>query len=156
MQKLGLNAVCYYKVGGVAGTGEWLPLDNLKNLTLNLESGEADVTTRGANGWRLKIATLKEASIEGDLLYDTADVGCAAIRNAYFGNLLIGILALDGPMTEVGNEGLRCDASVLSFTRDESLEEALAAKIKIGPTYSASPPQWVRTAAGGTLVVVEG
>lgn len=154
MQKLGLNAVCYYKVGGLASATDWLPLTNIKNLTLNLESGEADVTTRGANGWRLKVATLKEASIEGDLLYDTADAGFAAVRNAFFGNLLIGILALDGPITEVGNEGLRCDASVLSFSRDESLEEALSAKLKLSPTYSTSPPQWVRTAAGGTLVVV--
>lgn len=152
MQKLGLNAICYYRIGGVHGPGDWLPLNNLKDLTLNLESGEADVTTRGAKGWRLKVATLKEASIEAEMLYDNADPGFTAVKNAYFTNSLIGILALDGPLTVVGNEGLMTDASVLSLTRDEKLEDALSAKVKIVPTYSTQPPQWVRTAAGGTLI----
>ncbi|MBA3936832.1 MAG: hypothetical protein H0X38_05170 [Planctomycetes bacterium] len=155
MQKLGLNAVCYFKVGGVASSGDWLPLSTLKDLTLTLEAGEADVTTRAANGWRLKIATLKEASIEGELLYDSADAGFTAVKNAYFSNALIGILALDGPLAVAGNEGLQCDASVLSFTREEKLEDALSAKIKLVPTYSTSPPSWVRTQAGGILVPAE-
>jgi hypothetical protein len=152
MQKLGLNAVCYYRIGGVQGTGDWLPLNNLKDLTLNLESGEADVTTRGARGWRLKVATLKEASLEAEMLYDNADAGFSAIKEAYFSNRLIGILALDGLISVVGHEGLMADANVLSLTRDEKLEDALSAKVKIVPTYSTSPPQWVRTAAGSTLI----
>ena len=155
MQKLGLNAVCYYKIGGVNGAGDWLPLNNLKDLTLNLESGEADVTTRGAKGWRLKVATLKEASIESEMLYDNSDPGFAAVRTAYFTNSLIGILALDGPITVVGNEGLMTDASVLSFSRAEKLEDALSVKVKLVPTVSTQPPQWVRTAAGSTLVNTE-
>jgi len=155
MQKLGLNAVCYFKVGGVAGAADWLPLSNLKDLTLDLQSGEADVTTRAANGWRLKVATLKEASIEGEMLWDTSDGGFTALKNAFFTNSLIGILALDGPLSVVGNEGLKADCNVLSFTRDEKLEDALTVKIKLSPTYSTQPPQWVRTQAGGTLIVVE-
>ena len=155
MQKLGLNAVCYFKVGGVNGAGDWQPLSNLKDLTIDLQSGEADVTTRAANGWRLKVATLKEASIEGEMLWDTADGGFTALKNAFFTNSLIGILALDGPITVANNEGLKADCNVLSFTRDEKLEDALTVKIKLTPTVSTQPPQWVRTQADGTLVVVE-
>ena len=155
MPKLGLNAVCYFKVGGVSATGEWQPLSNIKDLTLDLQTGEADVTTRAAKGWRLKIGTLKEASIEFEMLWDVSDPSFSAVKNAFFANALIGILALDGPITVVGNEGLKADCNVLSFTRDEKLEDALSVKIKLTPTASTSPPQWVRTAVGGTLVVVE-
>ena len=155
MPKLGLNAVCYFKVGGVSATGEWQPLSNIKDLTLDLQTGEADVTTRAAKGWRLKIGTLKEASIEFEMLWDVSDPSFSAVKNAFFTNALIGILALDGPITVVGNEGLMTDASVLSLTRDEKLEDAITAKVKLVPTCSVQPPQWVRTAAGGTLVNTE-
>jgi hypothetical protein len=156
MPKLGLNAVCYFKTTGVDGAGEWQPITAIKDLSLNIETGEADITTRGANGWRLKIATLAEAGIEGELLWDSADASFNALKNAFFGKRLIGILALDGPITEVGNEGLRCDASVLSFTRDESLEEALSVKFKLAPSLSTTPPHWVRVQTPGILVIAEG
>ena len=155
MPKLGLNAVCYFKVGGVSATGEWQPLSNIKDLTLDLQTGEADVTTRAAKGWRLKIGTLKEASIEFEMLWDVSDPSFSAVKNAFFINALIGILALDGPITVVGNEGLMTDASVLSLTRDEKLEDAITAKVKLVPTCSVQPPQWVRTAAGGALINTE-
>ena len=54
-----------------------------KNL---LQSGEADVTTRATSGWKASIATLKEASLEFGILYDTEDADFTAFRDAYFGN----------------------------------------------------------------------
>ena len=46
---LGLDAVLMRGTAGSKGTTE---VKNVKDLTLNLESGEADVTTRATAGWR--------------------------------------------------------------------------------------------------------
>ena len=45
--KLGMDAVIKY---GVAGSTASTALTNVRNVTLNLEKGEADVTTRANNG----------------------------------------------------------------------------------------------------------
>jgi len=67
---LGLDAKLYRGSGGSTAATE---VKNVKDLTLNLESGEADVTTRATGGWKASAATLKEASLEFTILYDTAE-----------------------------------------------------------------------------------
>jgi hypothetical protein len=46
--------------------------------------GEADVTTRGNAGWRATVATLKDGSIEFEMVWDTgdADFGAALAGDA--------------------------------------------------------------------------
>ena len=46
---LGLDAILMRGPAGSTGSTE---VKNVKDLTLNLESGEADVTTRATKGWR--------------------------------------------------------------------------------------------------------
>ena len=41
--KLGMEAKLLFKVGGQAGGGAWTALGNTRDVTLNLEAGEADV-----------------------------------------------------------------------------------------------------------------
>ena len=73
--KLGLDAKLYYCVAGIGGTPTWTELSNVKNVTLNLQKGEADVTTRANNGWKATAGTLKEGSIEFEMVWDTSDTG---------------------------------------------------------------------------------
>jgi hypothetical protein len=65
--KLGMDAKAYYGEAGATATTE---LTNIKDLTLNLETGQADVTTRGNQGWRATIATLKDGSVEFEMIWD--------------------------------------------------------------------------------------
>lgn len=65
---LGLDAIL---MRGTAGQTAATEVKNVKDLTLSMESGEADVTTRATSGWKASIATLKEASLEFGILYDT-------------------------------------------------------------------------------------
>ncbi|GAB4138374.1 MAG: hypothetical protein Tsb009_06550 [Planctomycetaceae bacterium] len=53
--KLGMEAKLYRNTGTYA-LPTWVEMINVKDLTLNLEAGEADVTTRGNAGWRATIA----------------------------------------------------------------------------------------------------
>jgi len=110
-------------------------------VTLNLEAGEADVTTRANNGWRATIATLRDGSVEWEMVWDTADAGFTAIKNAYFNGTIIGLSVMDGDIAS--GQGLQADFSITNFSRSEPLEEAITVSITAKPTYSTSSPTWV-------------
>lgn len=152
--KLGMLAKVYRLTSGVRAAwpssgapANLVEIGNVKDLTLNLETGEADVTTRQNSGWKATIATLKEGSIEFEMLWDPSDGGFAAMKDAYFNNSSIALVILDGSKDVVGSEGLWADFSVTNLTREEPLSEAISAKVTVKPTYSAVPPQWVTVAA---------
>ena len=137
--KLGMDAVLNFKTGGVGGAGSWTELANVKDVTLSLETGEADITTRANAGWRATVGTLKEASVEFEMVWDTADAGFTAIKDAFFNNAVIGLQVLDGP----AGEGLEADFSITNFSRSEQLEEALTVSITAKVTYDGTAPVWI-------------
>ena len=139
--KTGLEAKLYFKAGGVAAAGDWAELSNVRDNTLNLEKGEADVTTRGNSGWRATVGTLKDGSVEFEMVWDPADAGFDAIQDAYFNDGLIGLAILDGAK-ETGT-GLVADFAVTNFSRNEPLEEAMTVNVTAKPTYSDTAPVWM-------------
>ncbi|NJL32246.1 MAG: hypothetical protein HC898_11870 [Phycisphaerales bacterium] len=148
--KLGLDAKLYYCVAGIGSGGgapTWTELTNVKNVTLSLTKGEADVTTRANNGWKATAGTLKEGSIEFEMVWDTTDAGFTAVQSAYFGNSLIGLAVMDGGITAAGSQGLWADCMITDFSRDEPLEDAISVKVTAKPTYSANPPIWKTVAS---------
>jgi len=76
--KLGLDGKLY-RNNGTYDVPDWVELTNVKDVTLNLEKGEADVTVRANQGWRATAATLKEGSVEFEMAWDTDDAGFTAI-----------------------------------------------------------------------------
>jgi predicted secreted protein len=137
---LGLDAVLMRGTAGSQGTTD---VKNVKDLTLNLESGEADVTTRATAGWRASVATLKEASLEFSILYDTEDTDYNAFATAYFNNTPLSLFVSDGNGT-----GLDADFSITGFSIEQPLEEALSVSITAKPTASERAPQWVNGGGG--------
>ncbi len=135
--KLGLDAKLFR---GTAGTQGTIEVTNVKDVSLSLESGEADVTTRKAKGWKLSVATLKDASLEITILYDTEDEDFLAFKEAYFSNTPISLFVTDGDTTA---HGLDADFSVTGFTVDQPLEEAVTVKVTAKPTASDRAPVWV-------------
>ena len=135
--KLGLDAKLFR---GTAGTQGNIEVTNVKDVSLSLESGEADVTTRKAKGWKLSVATLKEASLEITILYDTEDEDFLAFKEAYFSNTPLSLFVTDCDTTA---HGLDADFSVTGFTVDQPLEEAVTVKVTAKPTASDRAPVWV-------------
>ena len=133
--RLGLNAKLYYGPAGAIGATE---LKNVKDLTLNLETGEADITTRAAEGWRVTIATLKDGSVEFEMIWDTQDLGFKAIKTAFFTNTAIALAVLDGP----NGSGLDADFTITKFTRAEPLEESLKVQVTAKPMFVSRAPVW--------------
>lgn len=145
--KLGMEAKLYYCAAGIGGTPTWTELANVKNVTLGLQKGEADVTTRANNGWKASVGTLKEGNIEFEMVWDTEDTGFGAIKDAYMNGTAIGLAVMDGAIDAAGSQGLWADCSIIDFSREEPLEEALSVKVTAKPTYSTNAPQW-KTIAG--------
>lgn len=118
-------------------------LSNVKDVTINLEKGEADVTTRGGDGWRQTAGTLKDGTVEFEMVWDTADAGFTAIKDAFFDGTDIAMAVLDGDKATVGIQGLWADFQITNFTRAEPLEEALTVSVTAKPARSSVAPEWV-------------
>ena len=143
--KLGMNCKFYYSdtlLDGGANTPDtvsWNEISNVRDLTLNLETGEADITTRASSGWRATAATLKDGSIEFEMLWDTGDSAFDAIRNAWSGGSEIALAAMDGDVATSGSEGLVGNFTVTNFSRSEPLEEGVTVSVTVKPS---SQTQW--------------
>lgn len=140
MIRLGMHCKAYFGSAGTSPTETpENELSNLKNVTLGLETAEADVTTRANNGWKASVGTLKEGSVEFEMVWDTEDKGFKAIQQAWFDSGAIALKILDGK----GGSGLDADFAVISFNREEPLDAAVTAKVTMKPTYSGRPATWI-------------
>ena len=136
--RLGMNAAIYR---GTAGTTADTLMANVTDVALNLEQGEADVTTRGNDGWRATVGTLKDGTVEFTMIWDTDDDDFQAFFDAWNTNTNIALLVLDAPIAD-GGEGLDADFVVTNLSRNEPLEEAITASITAKPAYSTRAPAW--------------
>lgn len=136
---LGLDGKLYRGEAGATAADE---VTNVKDVTLNLESGEADVTTRATQGWRASVATLKDASLEFEMLVDDEDDDYNAFAAAYFGNEAIAL------KVDVGSGGLDADWSITNFSVNQPLEEAQTVSVTAKVTASDRAPAWVNGSTG--------
>jgi predicted secreted protein len=118
--RLGIKAKIFYGSGGSTGVPN-SELTNVTDVTVTLDAGEADVTTRDNDGFRATIGGLKECSIEFDMLYLPGDPGFQAIQKAWLDGDQIHLAALTGK----GGEGPVGDFAITGFSRSEPLEEAI-------------------------------
>ena len=146
--KLGKNCKLYYKTGvwgGEFGGTAWSEAENIQDVKLDIPNSEADVTTRGSNGWKLTAPILKEASVEFDLLVKPGDAFYTAVRSAWSSSdtTTLALAVLDGDGDTAGTEGLAADWCVLGFARNESQADPLKFSVSCKPGQSDDPPQWL-------------
>ncbi|HUU36148.1 MAG TPA: phage tail tube protein [Vicinamibacterales bacterium] len=121
----------------------WTEIDNVKDLTLNLETGETDISTRATGGWVATAATLKNGSISFQMLWLPEDAGFAALQTAWEDSAEIGLMALDGDKDVSGSQGLASNFTVTNFSRSEPLTEAVMVDVTVKPS---SQPEWYESA----------
>lgn len=132
-----------YRNTGTYGTPVWDLIDIVKDVTLSLESGEADATSRATNGWKVDLPGLKSASVEFDVVWDTGNTDFTTLQTAWLNKTSVDIAVLDGLAATAGSQGLRAPMGVFSFSRKESLEEAVMASVKLKPMYGTNAPVWM-------------
>ena len=113
------------------GLASW-NVGRCKNVTLNMETSEADVTERGSE-WEEIIEGVKRGSIELELVHDTSNPFYTALKAAWKNRSGIALAAMDKAVTDPPAEGLAGNFSVLNFSRNEQFEEAMMATFTIKP-----------------------
>lgn len=130
---LGMNAKIYQ--GATAADPSTLDpatlteMGNVKDVTLSLEAGEADITTRANSGWRATAPTLRECSCEFEMVWKPGDAGFEAIKAAFLSAGTVALAVLTGAHNESGAEGPVGNWSITNFSRSEALEEAVTVSV---------------------------
>lgn len=136
------NAKLYINSGTYASP-TWDEVTLVKDVQLNMEKGEADVTTRASGGYTETADGLISATIDFGILYDTTDTEFNSLRSAFTGKTSVEVLVLDGDQSTTGNQGLRATCMVKTFNRSETLGEALMVDVSLLPTSNSdSAPSW--------------
>lgn len=138
---LGIDCKLYRNAGSYASP-TWTVMNEVKDCRLAINVGEADVTTRGGNGWEQIAPVMKSASIEFGLLNVPGSANVTALINALIGLSSIELLCLDGAYNVAGSRGLRALCGIFSTTRNEELRNATQFEMSAKPTYSVNAPTW--------------
>ena len=126
---LGMNAGLYQGAAGATDPALMTEVDNVRDVTLSLEAGEADITTRGNSGWRATAPTLRECSVEFQMVWRPGDTVFDAIKAAFLSAGTVALAVLDQKQTVSGAQGPLGDFSITNFSRNEALEEAIVADV---------------------------
>jgi len=136
MDRLGYECKLYYDAtplaDGAVG-GSWNEVTAVRDLTCNLDKDEADMTTRANAGWKATRGSLRDGSLEFDLLYDSGDAAITAIRTAYLTNALIALAAMDGDIAVAGAEGFVANFEIMSFSQPQPLTEGVTISVTAKP-----------------------
>ncbi|HOF17728.1 MAG TPA: phage tail tube protein [Phycisphaerae bacterium] len=139
---LGKDAKLYFGATG-ADLADLTELDNVKDVTLTLEAGEADVTTRANSGWRATAATLRQCTAEFQMVWKPGDAGFDAVQAAFLSNGTLELAILDQDRGVAGAQGPKGSFSITSFSRSEALEEAIVVNVS---AKLAAFDEWVEVA----------
>ena len=131
-----------YRNTGTYGSPSWNECVNIKNLTLQLEKGEADVSRRGSGGWAAVRGTLKKFQADVEMVWENTDADAAAFLDAFLNNTTIEVLLLDGAVGTAGSEGIRATCEVMNFNRTENLEDGMMVNFTLKAGWSDNPPAW--------------
>lgn len=164
---LGKDAKAYIN-SGTPQSPNWIEIEIIRDAALEITKGEDDVTTRGSGGWKEVLATLKEASIDFDAVWDKADSCYTILLRSMLFDEIIEMLFLDGPKDKEGSQGLRAAMQVFTFKRDEKLTNAIKMDVTVKPCYcrldesevpdggdTKTKPSWVVVGADGELAEAE-
>ena len=140
--RLGIEGKLYRNVGSYTAPN-WLEVSNVRDLTLTLEKDEVDTTSRANAGWKAFRYTLRNASIEFDMLWDPSDAHLQFFLQAFLNSgTVIECAVLDGPITTNGSQGLRASFEVGRVTRNEPMGDVMTVNILLRPTNASNPPEW--------------
>ena len=126
---LGMNAGLYQGAAETTDPASMTEVDNVRDVTLNMEAGEADITTRGNSGWRATAPTLRECTVEFQMVWRPGDTVFDAIKTAFLTAATVALAVLDQKVAVSGAQGPLGDFAITNFSRNESLEEAIVADV---------------------------
>jgi hypothetical protein len=125
---LGMNAKLYQGANDAA-LAELTEVGNVKDLTVSLSAGEADVTTRANSGWRATAPTLRECELNFKMQWKPSDSVFAAIKTAFLTSATLCLACLTDAKDAAGASGPHGNFAITKFDRSESLEDAISVDV---------------------------
>ena len=126
---LGMNAGLYQGPAGETDPTLMDEVDNVRDVNLSLEAGEADITTRANGGWEATAPTLRKCTVEFQMVWRPGDSVFEDIKTAFLTAGTVAMAILDQKVTIPGAQGPLGDFSITNFTRNEELTEAIVADV---------------------------
>jgi len=126
---------------GVAPAG-LVEVDNVRDITPGHEKGQADTSIRGSK-YRLRKGTLRDSTLEIQMVYDPDDANYLAFLRAFNKNEKIAMAVLDGEASAEGTRGFWADFEIFNFSDPQPLEDAVIVNITALPTNSDVNPEMV-------------
>lgn len=139
---VGLFETLEVNAAGIGDAGSRVPVGVARDVTVTMEHGEADVTTRGSGGFKNTHKTSKALEFAFDMVYDPDDSGFQAIKTAYDAApsdaaSKIGIWALDE-----NGAGPFADCHIFKFEMGEPLDGVHMVSVVAKPCRSDDNPDW--------------
>ncbi len=119
------------------GAENWVEMENVKDVSVPISVGEADVTTRASGSFKMTASVLKDASITIGLEAKDGDADLLAIETAWVAGTQIGLAAMSGDIDAGGSRGLAGNFVVTGFNREEPLVDAARYSVTVKPSSYA-------------------
>lgn len=135
-----------YRNTGTFATAVWNLVDNVRDLTIADSFAEADVSRR-ASGIKQMEPTIRDISIDFEMVWDTADADFAAMFTAYAARSLLEFAFADGPIGTAGTVAsggtvdvtfTRLSCKIFKWERNEPLEGAATVAVTLKHCYTAN------------------
>lgn len=133
-KQVGLDMKLYRDTGGGYGTETWEEIANVRDLSAPDAFSEADVSRR-AIGVKQSEPTLRDVSIEWEMVHDPADTDFAAIQSAYYAKTALVLAMANDNIATSGTEYLAVQCKILKFERQEPLEGAVTYAVTAKPCW---------------------
>jgi hypothetical protein len=137
---LGLNAKLYYSEDPITQdpytpAGDplvvWREQDNVKDLSRDGSTAEADITTRANSGFRQIAGTLKEFSLDFQMVYDPDNEAVVFFEGAWLANTEFAVADMDGSIVTADTKGIISNVRITNFSRTENLEEGVLIDVTV-------------------------
>jgi len=122
---------------------------NIRDVTINNELATADITTRAGGGYRQVAATLAEASIDFQIVYEPSDDFFTNLKNSFENRYPMDIVFADGLVGTAltaasgGTAGViyfRSEFVITNFSINVGLEEAMTVDVSLQSGFSDNAP----------------
>jgi hypothetical protein len=124
---IGLDAKLYR---GVAGAPAGTEMENVRDVTMPDEKGEANISRRGSRWFVVKV-TRRKVEVNFTMINDDTDADLLALRTAYAADTALAFKVLD----KTSGKGVDADWEIMKMERSEPDEEEQTISVTIKPTY---------------------
>jgi hypothetical protein len=125
---LGINAKLYWGADDTV-LGSLTEATNVKDLTVSVSAGEADISTRANSGWRATVSTLRECELSFTMNWKQGDSFFNAVKTAALNSTTLCLAALTGAKDAQYSSGPHGNFAITKFERKEGLEEAITVDV---------------------------